>query len=138
MRISDWSSDVCSSDLHRCFKLPEAFFRTDVSSAMQQPRRHDQQVESAILGNLATCLGKRVVVQYVDRQPSYIGMVRRMGPPVPGIDAVKSPRRHELIHKRGTDTAAASDHQGALDAHMLLLPAKIGRAPCRERVCQYV
>src|SRR3546814_6476521 len=69
MRISDWSSDVCSSDL------------------------------------------------------SYIGMVRRMGPPVPGIDAVKSPRRHELIHKRGTDTAAASDHQGALDAHMLLLPA---------------
>src|SRR3546814_2750505 len=89
MRISDWSSDVCSSDLvpsaksvirnrtnasrkkyrdrslppgkqgkkmlcdergpdavnskdlghHRCFKLPEAFFRTDVSPAMQQPRR---------------------------------------------------------------------------------------------------
>src|SRR3546814_20525558 len=90
---------------------------------MQQPRRHDQQVESAILGNLATCLGKRVVVQYVDRQPSYIGMVRRMGPPVPGIDAVKSPRRHELIHKRGNDTAAASDHQGALAAHMLLTPA---------------
>src|SRR3546814_15866032 len=96
---------------------------------MQQPRRHDQQVESAILGNLATCLGKRVVVQYVDRQPSYIGMVRRMGPPVPGIDAVKSPRRHELIHKRGTDTAAASEHQGALDAHMLLLPAMTSVRP---------
>src|SRR3546814_11917066 len=111
---------VNSKDLghHRCFKLPEAFFRTDVSPAMQQPRRHDQQVESAILGTLATCLGKRVVVQYVDRQPSYIGMVRRMGPPVPGIDAVKSPRRHELIHKRGTDTAA-----------------EIGRASYRERVC---
>src|SRR3546814_20576993 len=96
MRISDWSSDVCSSDLvpsaksvirnrtnasrkkyrdrslppgkqgkkmlcdergpdavnsknlghHRCFKLPEAFFRTDVSPAMQQPRRHYQRSEA--------------------------------------------------------------------------------------------
>src|SRR3546814_18576545 len=123
---------VNSKDLghHRCFKLPEAFFRTDVSPAMQQPRRHDQQVESAILGNLATCLGKGVVVQYVDRQPSYIGMVRRMGPPVTGIDAVKSPRRPELILKRGNDTAAASDHQGALDA-------EIGRASVRESVFQF-
>ena len=107
----------------RCIELPKTLFWADIRSAMQEPGRHDQQVESTLLGNLTSCLGKHVVVEYVDRQPGHIGMARRMGPPVPGIDAVKLARCDKLLDKRSADASTASDHQGALAVQMPLLTA---------------
>ncbi len=108
---------------HRGVKLPKTLFRADVRSAVQEPRRHDHKVEDAIPGDLATCLGKRGVVQYIDRQACHIGMMPRMGPSAPRIDAVKSTRCDQPIDKRGADTTAAPDHQCALAVQMPLLPA---------------
>lgn len=126
-----WPDAVDRKDLghRRCVELLKAFFGTNVRSAMQEPRCHDQQVESAVRGNLTTCLGKRVVVQYIYRQPCHTGVARRMGSPVPGIDTVKSTRCDKSLDKRGADTAAASDHQCTPAAQMLPLPAKKSLRP---------
>src|SRR3546814_986744 len=88
MRISDWSSDVCSSDL-----LPRLF--QQVGLALQQP-----------LERLAV-------------QPDHFGLDRRAD--------------------RG-GALAAFDHRHLADigAGWKIGEEQIGRASCRERVCQYV
>src|SRR3546814_10006277 len=78
MRISDWSSDVCSSDLRCCRKL---LFGAAV--------RNDQKV------------------------------------PVPARPY------------RCSKSSSGSSCKRALD-DLASLPDEIGRASCRERVCQYV
>src|SRR3546814_6418673 len=40
MRISDWSSDVCSSDLRHAVRSRHRTFRRDRRSAVLQPHRH--------------------------------------------------------------------------------------------------
>src|SRR3546814_2686668 len=79
MRISDWSSDVCSSD------LPSA----------------------CVLRNLPGADGA-VVFSWIDRRPADGLADRRQGA------------------------------QGAVLALLRPAGAEIGRASCRERVCQYV
>src|SRR3546814_2056557 len=92
MRISDWSSDVCSSDL---------------------PARAG-----------GDCLRRR--------QP------RRLDVPLPHPGASGS--RHDgcdPCHRSEPDMSARSN-LGLAVAAMMATVAKIGRASCRERVCQYV
>src|SRR3546814_3467393 len=87
MRISDWSSDVCSSDL--------------------------QDAEAGIAADL--------LQQFVRRPPGvrqFPEMVRR------------------LVQDAGQEHIAGADLLGQLRA--LLVGQQIGRASCRERVCQYV
>src|SRR3546814_2343512 len=86
MRISDWSSDVCSSDL-RGFRATEGAAEVDAH---------------AIIGGL----------RIADRQ-------RR----TPILEA----------HARSQATIAAGAGTGHGHLHR-----EIGRASCRERVCQYV
>src|SRR3546814_944460 len=88
MRISDWSSDVCSSDLAEIF-LALGFDRLVVEN---------------------------LVVAPADRL-SVPGPVLRSGLERPPIEEV-----------------AVADR----DRGFVLLDAQIGRASCRERVCQYV
>src|SRR3546814_6317888 len=88
MRISDWSSDVCSSDL-----------------------------------NLFRALAEQVAAQLTAH------------------DALDTHLRDELgltseMAARPVQAAAASAASFAVGAALPL--AKIGRASCRERVCQYV
>src|SRR3546814_9578701 len=131
MRISDWSSDVCSSDLMQCiagvhynFSLPEALWEVlDPGTANPQERR----------------------------SRGYIGLIRNF-------------TRYSwlLMYLFGAAPALSRGFMGdrphplqALDADTLYLPhatslrmsdlgyqnkaqSPIGRAPCRERVCQYV
>src|SRR3546814_19707671 len=97
MRISDWSSDVCSSDLAVLRGLIDA----DAGAAGGRIDDIDAAVELA-LGEL--------------------GATRRIVP------RGRRGAGHVLHH---LDVAA--DVLGAL-----LIAAKIGRASCRERVCQYV
>src|SRR3546814_5273371 len=83
MRISDWSSDVCSSDL-------QGLRRAEARRGDVERLQHVQDLD--------------------------------------GVDAAGAGRRR-ADH---LDAAIAAAHRLALDQ------AKIGRASCRERVCQYV
>src|SRR3546814_12842333 len=83
MRISDWSSDVCSSDL----------------LAIQAQHRLIMLDDDAVL-----------LIE------------RRVGQTLPGFEPP-----HQLPQKPGPAISAPPDHN-----------AEIGRASCRERVCQYV
>src|SRR3546814_1773392 len=100
MRISDWSSDVCSSDL-----LPSRL-------------AHALRARHAVTGRAQS-------VEHV-------------------IDGIAHALRHQPAHDLG-DTGAESDAApfgialyriGALVVRRHVL--EIGRASCRERVCQYV
>src|SRR3546814_2255453 len=98
MRISDWSSDVCSSDLHH-------------------PLRQDAQ--------------------------------RRRGDPPVAVQALMEPtmttkktfqsRKSTLLRSMGVAGIAALTTLLGLPVHAATsFPNQIGRASCRERVCQYV
>src|SRR3546814_28707 len=81
MRISDWSSDVCSSDLLGLVSLPAS----ELTAAVQALSTHSLRV----------------------------GLTQDL-------------------------FAAGEDGAGIAQALRWSSPAKIGRASCRERVCQYV
>src|SRR3546814_13014382 len=105
MRISDWSSDVCSSDL------------IDRVQRQDDPR---VRKEGAV----------RMEAEFSSPQPAFI----RLG-------------RNEVHPFRGPGHGFENidDFGLALVAELLILedqdlpiPQEIGRASCRERVCQYV
>src|SRR3546814_12200005 len=89
MRISDWSSDVCSSDLTQ-----RVTFKT---------------ADGAI------------ALVYVNKQDVWIDVSRLQGG-----------ERGSAVYAAAADYAFNTQHRFIGD------PAEIGRASCRERVCQYV
>src|SRR3546814_20172424 len=104
MRISDWSSDVCSSDLHSSICLPALLV-------------------------LCTVTGCSSRVSWIDVDASGCNQAR--------VSAMNGDP--ELVHQMGAVCAvngktAAADR---LRCHGNTLQ-EIGRASCRERVCQYV
>src|SRR3546814_10946735 len=114
MRISDWSSDVCSSDLQLGGTI-RPFIGVD-------------QVVQAFFGNEARDGEQEISVR--DPQPlEYqrgIGIAGQVGGAVGDIgDAVRALRK-ALPQLRGERGGDGDD------------PVEIGRAPWRERVCQYV
>src|SRR3546814_3934277 len=86
MRISDWSSDVCSSDLLR----PE--------------RRHARQRGDAMLVHRPDHVTRGEIIEWIDA-------------------GARRPGRKKLVL---AVVEAEGQHR------------QIGRASCRERVCQYV
>src|SRR3546814_21174608 len=106
MRISDWSSDVCSSDLrlHELGDLTDDFIR----ASLRQSR------VSLFIAGLAVRAG-------IDFATSWL-----------------------IISDPGADSAVvllrAIDMPRDIAASILMLMQRlqIGRASCRERVCQYV
>src|SRR3546814_7958137 len=96
MRISDWSSDVCSSDLHRVGDLEK--FGSCKSAGIHSWSR-SQEVSSLILSGILPGI-------------------------VPGILA-GARRTGRLLGLPAGSDQIVGQHQ-------------IGRASCRERVCQYV
>src|SRR3546814_14209872 len=102
MRISDWSSDVCSSDLSQVQRWP---IRNSPLGALLDPDRD---------------LGK-------------YGKVVPSGDPRILMVEARDPKRPEygvitLIFQRKASAPAGLEMYGW----------EIGRASCRERVCQYV
>src|SRR3546814_6968015 len=100
MRISDWSSDVCSSDLR---KLRELVFSLE-TDGFRTP-------DLTILAEHITDSGLREIV-YQQEPDSQVHCVRE-----DGVLAT-------LTYHREQDVVGWS--------------RQIGRASCRERVCQYV
>src|SRR3546814_13801124 len=101
MRISDWSSDVCSSDLHRDEEGP----RADAATGAHSPALVSQ-------GKIANVIAAKPT----DR--------RAMLEEAAGIAGLHVRRKDAEQKLRATETNLAR------------LSEKIGRASCRERVCQ--
>src|SRR3546814_17400660 len=117
MRISDWSSDVCSSDLPS-FKLAEK-------------RRDGARVIKRHHAPATPC-------QRLLDDPRTTGAVRdRLTTVFAELDPVRL--LHEI--RRGQErlaTIADVTPQTAPPINDALDQFQIGRASCRERVCQYV
>src|SRR3546814_20683090 len=113
MRISDWSSDVCSSDLRGSSILVSGVAGAGKSSV------------AASIVDAACSRGEKAL--YFSFEESEFQTVRNMRSI--GIDLQKWVEAGLLRY------VAARPTLYGLEMH---LAVKIGRASCRERVCQYV
>src|SRR3546814_8121189 len=102
MRISDWSSDVCSSDLATLITGGAGYIGSHTVLALRQAGRR-----VVVLDDLST--GNRRVV------PDDVAFVAG--------DAGDRDLVASLIAAQGVDS---------------VIQFEVGRASCRERVCQYV
>src|SRR3546814_13350026 len=102
MRISDWSSDVCSSDLGLAAASGDARFAWD------SYRRFIQMYSDVVLG----------VDHYLFEEALEI-------------------RKEDKGLLLDTELAA-EDWQALVGVYKKKVEEEIGRASCRERVCQYV
>src|SRR3546814_8671316 len=105
MRISDWSSDVCSSDRATLALLEQHGATVAVIDYLANPPSVARLRELLALLNLPAT----GIVRFGEATAKERGLA--------ADDARSSAQWLELLH-----------------AH----PIQIGRAPCRERVCQYV
>src|SRR3546814_12111286 len=114
MRISDWSSDVCSSDLaeaeQACNAVGEAFGLADVEAARHLESRRRRVVDHDRQHGVAVGLGDQPVETYRAIFGPAIG---------PAFGNLGLPGNREAFA-------------------VTLKGQQIGRASCRERVCQYV
>src|SRR3546814_18369306 len=135
MRISDWSSDVCSSDLFRYDN--SAGTKLDLDVGYQTSRSKDKDVRTAV--------GNRIPELMLDTDDD--GGARLTVPNAYLIDRTGVSFRNQLIQDFGD--ARGSLFQARLDGEQDiggflssfkegLRYAKIGRATGRERVGTYV
>src|SRR3546814_20185083 len=121
MRISDWSSDVCSSDLMARSVLGQRW------SELEEAER--TEFENLLPGYLATVYAG-LLSQYAEKPLScgdghrVSGSDRLIGIEIDGPSASPVPVVFQVL--------AAGGGWQVVDV------AQIGRASCRERVCQYV
>src|SRR3546814_18310440 len=104
MRISDWSSDVCSSDLH-CRTAEE---RALVDAAMREDRPLPAGTSMKVIAHES------------------------------GVQAINSElrkREQPFALKLEPSAVRAAERASYFGAYK---GVRIGRASCRERVCQYV
>src|SRR3546814_14260270 len=116
MRISDWSSDVCSSDLAVSIALVEE--GQPIIGVLDAPARDEHW--SAVRGGGARRNGEVVSVTPRDVFP---------GSRVPADQLPKIDSDLVAVHK---------PHGIALRMAMVAAGEEIGRAACRGRVCRYV
>src|SRR3546814_1290765 len=107
MRISDWSSDVCSSDLGFAYRWSTRFLCMDKSEAEKE------------LGRLRR--------QWFAKRKNVVALLRET------IFQQESPLVDTDASNKAVDADAALQELGSDQVAF-----EIGRASCRERVCQYV
>src|SRR3546814_11511201 len=120
MRISDWSSDVCSSDLNHLFLLDLIAKNVTGKDA------------EAALGKAHITVNKNSVPN--DPKSPFVTSGLRLGSPASTTRGFKGA---EMAQVAGwiADIVDTMSSGGDVDA---TLAKEIGRASCRERVCQYV
>src|SRR3546814_11522546 len=135
MRISDWSSDVCSSDLDRdvnlLISMAKASGRPVTDSLAQwsgDPKGWRKTLD--IMGESNAKDGTALTAQVFPRPMGVIG----------GLNTSVNPfslcPSYEPLAALPLAERVAAMRDPALKAR--LLAEEIGRASCRERVCQYV
>src|SRR3546814_9477876 len=105
MRISDWSSDVCSSDLR-------------MRPHVMDPQLLKRIVEAALLASGQPMTVAQLIALFPDEQP------------------ICSDEIGQALHALSDDCAERSIELVEVASGFRL--QEIGRASCRERVCQYV
>src|SRR3546814_11786290 len=110
MRISDWSSDVCSSDL----KLARTFHKDETMKKLSRKALMGLMMAVGILAGPCTYAAGGSIAD-----------IKARGELTVGTEAAYEP--YEFI-KNGQIVGYGKD----------ILNYKIGRASCRERVCKYV
>src|SRR3546814_15568560 len=116
MRISDWSSDVCSSDLQVSTAISD--YEIDSYAVFGQATLHLGEKFEVTLGGRYTRDEKRAVQQ---------GLNTRPGVPLVAVPfAVDNSANYESFDPRVVATYKFSPDT-----------SKIGRASSRERVCEY-
>src|SRR3546814_11537556 len=131
MRISDWSSDVCSSDLN-----PITMTRDQtLADALELMARH--RISGIPItekdGRLVGILTNRDV-RFAEnpRQPvSELMTSENLVTVGPGVTQEEAKRQ---LHKRRIEKLLVVDE----NQRCIGLITEIGRASCRERVCKYV
>src|SRR3546814_20015568 len=115
MRISDWSSDVCSSDLAK----------TDADITHNVLTQIIMEEEARGTSMLPVNFLRQLIAMYGDSMQAM----------VPGYldTSMDSFRRNQEQFKSAVEARQAIMAVGAS-----LFAIAIGRASCRERVCQYV
>src|SRR3546814_15344170 len=140
MRISDWSSDVCSSDLEEPTVLPSRIPTLLVNGA------------SGIAVGMATNMPPHNLTEVVDATIAYIDnrditidelMQYVKAPDFPtggtiyGYEGVKNAfetgRGRIVMRGKAEIEPYGNDRERVIGTEI-----QIGRAACRERVCQYV
>src|SRR3546814_15015038 len=119
MRISDWSSDVCSSDLFRHLVLLDALLKRHSVSAAARELDLPQPTASHGLARLRKALGDPLLVRARD------GME-----PTPRAEAIAGVVQQLLELRRDLAEGGQTFSPDRLK--------QIGRASWRERVCKYV
>src|SRR3546814_20720061 len=113
MRISDWSSDVCSSDL-----LKKRISENTLNGALKRMGYQERLTGHGIRGTMSTALNE-------------------IGYPKVWVDA-------QLSHVDPNKVSATYNHAEYVEQRRRMMQDwadrldQIGRASCRERVCQYV
>src|SRR3546814_3963574 len=138
MRISDWSSDVCSSDLRRRFRLRQCTLSARILLAVDDVMPVGERRRASLVADL-------MPDGHEDQPPAAAGFLDR-----------RFYRRHALHFgpepqwTMQADTAAgphaarlaapqlSNIGQEAAELRMAVAAEQIGRASGRERVCQYV
>src|SRR3546814_15392057 len=122
MRISDWSSDVCSSDLSHA--------DDEASQLFAQIRGRTQLLSAAYrLQRLALERGK----PDAERERGY----QQRDEPRIKAALEQATRRFDPKVEKALLAGLLERHR-ALPASQHIDEIEIGRASCRERVCQYV
>src|SRR3546814_307416 len=82
MRISDWSSDVCSSDLARLAAIPEAAARSALARVRAEPG-YERALAAALGDDLDAAVGERDAVRV------WMGAAHEADPPLPqGVESL--------------------------------------------------
>src|SRR3546814_15664781 len=134
MRISDWSSDVCSSDLPAYLRAPTIFAAFQqagatvaVVTAKDKLRRllgHGLTMKAGA----AVCFSAEKANEASVAENGINGLLALTGKPLP---SVYSADLSEFVFAAGVKLMESMRPD-------LMYLSKIGRASCRDRVCQYV
>src|SRR3546814_11360436 len=133
MRISDWSSDVCSSDLQ-----DRGVFKVDVA----------YQTSRSVTENFNAEVGQRVPTVFVEFDDNN-GPSFTLDPSIPLSSenvSLRNSINQNFSAGEGSLFQARMDSEYELDGVLTKLRGGLryakreenGRASCRERVCQYV
>src|SRR3546814_13160326 len=109
MRISDWSSDVCSSDLDT--SQPHG-----AAQAREQTQLHLRQSDHRGCRHHAIVTGQREFKTAAERE---------------AVDR----HDHRNLKRLDSQQRVVRSH---VERNQIICCQQIGRAPCRERVCTYV
>src|SRR3546814_15912571 len=143
MRISDWSSDVCSSELLTVWLNKLEAEKQEREQAAREANEKAQQ-EAIEARRAAIGTGD---LNAIDAADDLLGAAEEAGQALKAVEKekVQAKGEHRAIGLRSRWIARLRDGEGgkALTYYAKTQPERvksfqIGRAACRERVCQYV